>query len=91
MRSLVVETERAWQALGKISYGPTEKEKASLQFRRSLYITKDMKAGEVFTTENIRIIRPGLGLPPKYYDIFLGKRVKQDVTKGTPISWDLLN
>jgi pseudaminic acid synthase len=91
MKSLVVETERAWQALGQISYGPTEKEKASLQFRRSLYVTKDMKAGEVFTTENIRIIRPGLGLAPKYYDILLGKKVNQDVRKGTPIGWDLLS
>jgi len=90
MRLLVVETERAWQALGKVSYGPTEKEKASLQFRRSLYVAQDIKAGNVLTQENMRAVRPGLGLPPKYFEIFLGKPVKKDVKKGTPISWDLI-
>ncbi|WP_434133636.1 pseudaminic acid synthase [Sporomusa sphaeroides] len=90
MKLLVTETERAWQALGKISYGPTEKEKASLQFRRSLYVTKDIKAGEILTEENIRSIRPGLGLPPKYYDVVLGKRAERDIKRGTPLSWELL-
>ncbi len=90
MRALVIESERAWQALGKIHYGPTEKEKESLKFRRSLYVTQDMKAGDVFTRENMRVIRPGFGLPPKYYDFLLGKKVKRDVTKGTPVSWDML-
>ena len=91
MRALVVETGRAWQALGKISYGPTEKEKESLKFRRSLYVVRDMKAGEGFAGENLRAIRPGFGLPPKYYDILLGKRVNRDVKKGTPVSWDILS
>ncbi|TBV82708.1 MAG: pseudaminic acid synthase [Desulfobulbaceae bacterium] len=90
MRSLVVETERAWQALGKISYGPTENEKKSLIFRRSLYIVQDMKKGDVFTKENLRAIRPGPGLSPKYYDILLGKSVKRDVKRGTVVSWKLV-
>jgi pseudaminic acid synthase len=90
LKSLVVETERAWQALGKISYGPTEKEKVSMQFRRSLYVANDMKTGELFTPENLRIVRPGLGLPPKYFELLLGRKVKRDVIKGTPVSWDLL-
>lgn len=90
MKALVEESERAWQSLGKISYGPTEAEKKSLVFRRSLYIAQDMKAGEIFTPENLRAVRPGLGLMPKYYDILLGKRIKQDVSRGTPISWDLI-
>lgn len=90
MRLLVIETERAWQALGKISYGPAGNEKDSLKFRRSLYVAKDMRAGEVFTGENLRAIRPGFGLPPKYYDFLLGKKVKRDVKKGTPVSWDIL-
>lgn len=90
MKMLVEESERAWQAIGKITYGPTEKEKASLQFRRSLYVGQDMKAGEQFSSENLRIIRPGLGLKPKYYEIFLGKAVSCDIKKGTPVSWDLL-
>jgi len=90
MKTLVIETERAWQALGEVKYGPTEKEKASLKFRRSIYVAKDMKAGEKFTKESIKIIRPGYGLPPKYYDLILGKTVKKDVKKGTPLSWDIL-
>jgi N-acetylneuraminate synthase len=90
MRQLVIETERSWQALGTVSYGPTEKEKASLQFRRSLYIVKDVKAGEVLTFENLRSIRPGFGLAPRYLEILLGKVVKKDVCKGTPFNWDLI-
>lgn len=90
MRALVVESERAWRALGTIKYGPTEQEKSSLKFRRSLYVAKDMKAGEIFTKENLRVIRPGYGLPPKYYDILLGKRVKENIKKGTPVSWDII-
>jgi pseudaminic acid synthase len=90
MRALVIETERAWQSLGEVKYGPTEKEKASLKFRRSIYVAKDMKAGEKFTKESIKIIRPGYGLAPKYYDLILGKTVKKDVKKGTPLSWDIV-
>jgi N-acetylneuraminate synthase len=89
MKQLVIETERAWQSLGSINYGPTEAEKPSLVYRRSLYISKNMKKGEKFTKENLRIIRPGMGLPPKYFDLILGKKVKKDVCKGTPVSWNL--
>jgi len=91
LRTLVTETERAWQALGKVSYGPTEKERKSLVFRRSLYVVKDIKEGEIITVENVRSIRPGLGLPPKYMDLVLGRRLVKDVTKGTPLSWELLH
>ncbi len=90
MRQLVIETERAWQALGQISYSPGEQESKSLKFRRSLYIAQDMAAGEVLTPENLRIVRPGYGLEPKYYDVVLGKRVNRAVKKGTPLSWDLI-
>lgn len=90
MATLVVETERAWQALGEISYGVTEAEKKSLQFRRSIYIARDVAAGETLTVENLRCVRPGLGLPPKYYETLLGRKVNRDVKKGTPMSWDLL-
>jgi N-acetylneuraminate synthase len=90
LESLVVETERAWQGLGCVTYGPTAGEKKSLQFRRSLYVGRDMKAGEAFTKENLRSIRPGSGLPPKHYDTVLGKRVNRDAPKGTPVTWDLL-
>lgn len=90
MKALVIETERAWQSLGTIHYGPTEAEKASLKDRRSLYVVKDIQEGEELTQENVRAIRPGFGLPPKYLKIILGKKVKKPVKKGTPLSWDLL-
>ena len=85
MQQLVIETERAWQSLGKVTYGSTEEEKGSLVFRRSLYIAEDMKKGDVLSEKNLRIVRPGLGLPPKYYDILLGRTVNRDVKKGTAV------
>lgn len=90
LKSLVVETERAWKAIGAVSYGPTEREMASLQFRRSLYVAADMKAGEIFSPENLRIVRPGKGLAPKYYEMIIGRTVKVDARKGTPVSWELV-
>ena len=91
MAQLVLETERAWQALGKVSYGATEAEKKSLQFRRSLYIVKDLKTGDVLTKDNVRAIRPGLGLPTKYLEQVLGRTVKQDVLRGTGLNWQLIS
>jgi N-acetylneuraminate synthase len=91
LKSLVIESERAWQSLGEIRYGPTEQEKGNVQYRRSLYVTKDMRAGDVFTAENLRAIRPGLGLPPKFYDALLGKKIRSDAKRGTPVSWDLVD
>ena len=90
MSRLIIETERAWQALGKINYGTTASEEKSKIFRRSLYVVKDMKAGEFFGSSNLRSIRPGLGLATKYIDCFIGKKIKRDTKKGTPLSWDLL-
>ncbi|MBI5485464.1 MAG: pseudaminic acid synthase [Deltaproteobacteria bacterium] len=90
LKALVTESQRAHQSLGAVSYGPTEREKASLQFRRSLYVAQDMQAGELFTLENLRVVRPGLGLAPKYLDLFLGKRISRDARKGTPINWNLI-
>jgi len=90
LKMLVEETERAWQSLGKVYYGPTVAEEASLLHRRSLYIGQDLKAGDILTVENLRNVRPGLGLSTKYYELALGKAVKQDITKGTPLSWDLI-
>lgn len=90
MASLVVETERAWSALGEVRYGLTEKEQKSLIFRRSLYVAEDMAAGDALTESNLRIIRPGLGLPPKYFETLIGKRVGRAVRRGTPMNWDLL-
>mgnify|MGYP001199862839 CR=1 FL=1 len=89
MAQLVIETERAWQALGQVSYGPTEAEKKSIQFRRSLYVVQDLRAGDVLTQENVRAIRPGLGLPTKYLEQVLGKIVRCDVKRGTALEWNL--
>ncbi len=90
LESLVVDSKRAWQSLGKISYGATESENKSKFFRRSLYIVEDMKKGDIFTGENLKIIRPGNGLPPKYYQHFFGKRIAISKKKGTPVTWDTL-
>ena len=91
MTQLVLESERAWQAVGSVKYGPTADEKESLQFRRSLYIVNDLNQGDKLTTENVRAIRPGLGLPPKYYDSVIGRTVRKKVRRGTALSWDLLS
>lgn len=77
----------AYKTLGTISY---ETDKAGRVGSRSLYIAKDMKAGDVIDGENVRDIRPGLGLSPKYYDIVMGRKVNRDVKRGTPLSWDLI-
>jgi pseudaminic acid synthase len=90
LKALVSESVRTWQALGKIQYGPTEKEKKSIKFRRSVYIAENMGKGELLTRKNLRCIRPGLGMPPKYYTTLLGKTVNRDLKKGTPMNWDFI-
>ncbi|MCG2578877.1 pseudaminic acid synthase [Dechloromonas sp. XY25] len=90
LKALVVETERAWQALGQVAYGASEAEQKSLAFRRSLYAVKDIARGERLTADNVRAIRPGFGLPPKYLEYILGKTASRDLAKGTPLSWDIL-
>lgn len=88
MKQLVKEVNAAYEAIGTVHYGLTSQE--STKFRRSLYIVEDMKAGDIITEKNMRSIRPGLGLPPKYYDILLGKKVKCDVKRGKALSWDMI-
>ncbi|PJZ02005.1 pseudaminic acid synthase [Bacillus vallismortis] len=90
LEELVVETKRAWQALGRITYGPTSEEKASLTFRRSIYVKKDIKAGDMFTKDNIQVVRPGYGLEPKYYEVVIGRTAKKHIAAGTPLKWDSL-
>ncbi len=90
MAQLVVETERASQALGVVSYGATDAEKKSIVFRRSLYVVHDIKAGDVLTNKNVRAIRPGLGLPTKYLPQIINRVAKQDIKRGTALSWDLI-
>ncbi len=90
MANLVVETERAWQALGTVRYCPTEAERKSLVFRRSIYVAQDINEGDVFTAENIRIIRPGDGAPPHLYQQLLGRKARRTYDSGTPLSLDQL-
>lgn len=90
LAALVTETYRAWQSLGEIHYGPSQGEIASLKFRRSVYVTRDLAPGDVLSEDNLRCIRPGGGLAPKHFDQLLGRRVVKTVKKGTPASWDML-
>ena len=90
LKMLVEETNRAWESLGRVTYGPTDAEKESLIFRRSIYAAKDIKAGELFTKENIRVVRPGLGLAPKYYETILGRSTSANLKKGTPLNWEMI-
>ena len=91
MAMLVTESERAWQGLGHIQYGPASANEATSRgYRRSLYVVRDMATGDAFTPDNLRAIRPGSGLPTKYYDQLIGKRVSKPLKRGTPASWDLI-
>ena len=90
MAQLVRECNTAVQALGHVSYQMQEQERKSLVYRRSLYVVKDMQAGDVLTSENMRAIRPGLGIAPKYYEILIGKKVKRNICRGTAVGWDIV-
>lgn len=87
MAQLVTETTRAWQARGRVRYGTTATEEPALQFRRSLYVVRDVHAGEVLTADNVRAIRPGLGLPPRCFDEIRGRQAAVNIARGTPLTW----
>ena len=91
MAQLVEETKRAWQSLGKVSYGATPVEQKSLQYRRSIYVVQDIRAGDAFTRDNVRAIRPGLGLPTKHLQSVIGKIATTDLKRGTPLSWSVIS
>ena len=86
LKSLVCETRRAWESLGSVSYGPTSDELQSVAYRRSIYVARDILPGDIFTNENLRIVRPGHGAPPYLIDILLGKVAKKKFIAGTPLS-----
>ncbi|WP_394249716.1 pseudaminic acid synthase [Vibrio profundi] len=89
LEALCKDTKTAWQALGQVNYERTEAEKGNVKFRRSLYVVKDIKAGEKITPENVRSIRPGFGLAPKLYDEIMGKEVKENISRGTPVTLNM--
>jgi len=88
--ALVEESERAWASVGSIVYGGTAIEQKSLKFRRSLYIAKNLKAGDILTVENLRIVRPGYGLAPKNIDVLLGRKINRDLDAGTAMKWEFI-
>lgn len=90
LAELVDQSRAVWQALGQISYGPTSAEEGSLKFRRSIYVVRDMRAGEILAQGDLRVVRPGLGLAPKYLESLIGRSIRQDVSAGTPTSWDMI-
>ena len=89
-KMLVEESKRTWLSLGKVYYGPTVEEKGSLVFRRSIYVASDLDEGDVLTTKNLKIIRPGHGMHPRNYQELLGKRVTQKIQKGTPFTLEMI-
>lgn len=89
LASLVVETQRAHQALGQVTYGGTQAEEKSKQYRRSIYVSEDIPQGKVLSADNLRIVRPAHGLAPKNWDKVLGKVTKQNLLKGTPLDWSM--
>ena len=90
LAALCRDARAAWEALGKVDYDCQPSEKGNLQFRRSLYFVRDLNAGEIVTSDAIRSIRPGFGLPPKYLDQCLGLKVNQAVKRGTPVAWEMM-
>ena len=91
LMELCQDARTAWESMGEIDYGRKSSEQASIKFRRSLYFSKDLKAGDVITADAVRSIRPGYGLAPKYLAEVLGRVVSCDVTRATAVNWDLIN
>lgn len=90
LKALVIETERAFLALGTVQYGIQTAEEKSRMYKRSIYISKDMKAGDIIDAASVKIIRPGDGLESRYLDLVVGRTVKQDVKAGTALTWNLI-
>ena len=90
LAALCADVDIAWRALGHIRYDKSDSEKGNVQFRRSLYVVADLAKGDILTPENLRSIRPGFGLAPRYYDLLLGKHVNRAISRGTPMAWDLI-
>jgi pseudaminic acid synthase len=89
-KAMVEAVRTTEKALGRVCYGASENEMQSRIFRRSLFVVQDMKAGEMFTAQNVRSIRPGHGLHTRYLDVVLGKKARIDIDRGTPLSWDII-
>lgn len=91
LKALVTETHRAWQALGTVKYGGAVAEEKSKHYRRSIFVAEDIRAGEVITRQNIRVVRPAVGLAPRHLEAVLGQVATTDLAKGTPLAWSHLS
>jgi pseudaminic acid synthase len=91
LKKLCNDSKAAWRSIGKVNYSRKTSEKNNIKFRRSLYFVKDISAGSILTSENVRSIRPGFGLLPKYWNDIIGKKIKKSVKSGTPVQWNLVN
>ena len=89
-KQMVNDIRQAEKAVGHVAYGPTDQEKSSIVFRRSVFCVQDIRKGELLTEENVRIIRPGYGLPPKYYPKILGQTALKDIKRGTPLQFEMI-
>jgi pseudaminic acid synthase len=90
VQALVEESERAFLAMGEVKYGVQKAEDKSTSFKRSLYVAADIAEGEVFTPSNLRVLRPGDGLPPKYYEKLLGRKARRALRRGEALNWDMI-
>ncbi|OCH25517.1 pseudaminic acid synthase [Aliivibrio sp. 1S128] len=90
LAQLCKDSKTAWAAMGQVNYERTEAEKGNVKFRRSLYVVKDIKAGEKLTSKNVRSIRPGFGIAPKHYEDIIGNIATVDIARGTALSFDLI-
>jgi pseudaminic acid synthase len=89
--ALCRDARTAWSALGKVDYGRKSSEQGNVKFRRSLYFVADMKSGDLIEKNAVRSVRPGFGIPPKFIDAILGKKLNRDVSSGCPVNWDQCN
>jgi pseudaminic acid synthase len=90
LQQLVIETERAWRSRGTVCYGGSQREQASLQYRRSIYVSQDIAQGAVLDHDNVRVVRPGFGLHPKFIELVIGRRANRDLKKGTAMAWEFI-
>ncbi|MDD9886867.1 MAG: SAF domain-containing protein, partial [Gammaproteobacteria bacterium] len=90
LKQLCRDVKTAWASAGRIRREPKAAERHTIRFRRSLYVVQDMRAGDAFTADNVRSIRPGFGMAPKHLDEVLGKTAARDITRGTPLSPNLI-
>jgi pseudaminic acid synthase len=84
-KNLVIESNRAWESRGKVTFGPTKRERESIIFRRSIFFVRDLAAGSIISDQDVKVLRPGIGLAPKFWNEVVGKKVTHDVSRGQPV------